>query len=97
MENTSAKTANVTILKNDIEFTFKTEVAPLLGICPRDLYEVDYIVSKDRHRFEQTFGSNVNYKPQEIICITYKKIFCMKQKKYSRLNYCIVYSQLQLR
>lgn len=81
MENTSAKTVNVTILKNDIEFTFKTEVTPLLGICQYNLYETHYIVSKDRHRFEQAFGSNVNYKPQEIIRITYKKNILYEAKK----------------
>lgn len=72
MNNTSAKTVNVTIFKNDIEFTFKTEISPLRRVY-EDSYNAYSIISKDRHRFEQTFGRYGDYKPQEILRITHGK------------------------
>lgn len=72
IKNTSAKTVSVTIFKNGIKFTFKTEVFPLCRTY-ENYYSTYYILSKDRQRFEQIFGSNVDYDPQEIIRITYKK------------------------
>lgn len=72
MNNTSAKTVNITILKNDIEFTFKAEVNYLRGF-PEDSYKPYNLISKDRKRFEQIFGILKGYKPQEILRITYGK------------------------
>lgn len=80
MNNTSAKTVNVTILKNDIEFTFKAEV-PYLRSFPEDSYKTYNLISKDRKRFEQAFGKYEDYKPQEIIRITYKKTILYEVKE----------------
>lgn len=67
------KTVNVTILKNDIEFTFKTNTDTLkysLYSCAYWSYD---IVKKDRKLFYKTFGKCTNYLAEEIQKITYSK------------------------
>lgn len=84
LQKPSAKTVNVTILKKGIEFTFKTEARHLQEDCV-DHYDTWFIVQADRCRFKKTFGLNADYKPQEIICITYKKIILYESKEQSEV------------
>lgn len=72
MKTTSAKTVKVTIHKDDVEFTFKTKTDDLCRDCIYN-YSTWDIIAADRHRFEQTFGRQANYKPQEILRITHGK------------------------
>ncbi len=72
MDATSAKTVNVTIRKNDIEFTFKTEASSLRGDCGSH-YNSWNLVAADRRKFEQLFGRSADYAPQEILRITYAR------------------------
>lgn len=67
---TAAKTVNVTIRKDGTEFTFKTKIDPLCCDC-RSYYDLWHIVAADRQKFEQLFGRNADYKPKEILRITY--------------------------
>lgn len=72
MRTTSAKTVNVTVLKEGVEFTFKTEATALRGDCT-SYYHTWNIVAADRKKFEQTFGRNADYRPAEILRITYAR------------------------
>lgn len=66
----NAKTVNVTILKNGVEFTFKTETGPLCSDCTSE-YSTWHIAAKDRKKFKELFGRHEEYRPEEIIRITY--------------------------
>ena len=70
MNNSSAKTVNVTINKDGEEFTFKTEAQELRRDCS-DHYYVWNMVAADRQKFKERFGKNTEYYPKEIVCITY--------------------------
>ena len=72
MRSTPAKTVNVTVLKEGVEFTFKTETATLRGDCT-SYYSTWQIVAADRKKFEQTFGRSADYRPGEILRITYAR------------------------
>ena len=72
MRATPAKTVNVTVLKEGVEFTFKTETATLRGDCT-SYYSTWQIVAADRKKFEQTFGRSAEYRPGEILRITYAR------------------------
>lgn len=72
MATTSAKTVNVTIRKNETEFTFKTEAFSLRGDCGSH-YNSWSIVAADRRKFEQLFGRSADYTPGEILRITYAR------------------------
>lgn len=72
MRTTEAKTVNVTICKEGIEFTFKTEAHALRGDCGRH-YNSWNIVSADRREFEQLFGRSAEYYPEEVVRITYSR------------------------
>ncbi|HCA28086.1 MAG TPA: hypothetical protein DEP23_00150 [Ruminococcaceae bacterium] len=65
-----AKTVNVTILKDNQEFTFKTE-ADTLTRDPGNHYSNWYIAAADRREFEKVFGRSADYTPDEITQITY--------------------------
>ena len=68
----SAKTVTVTVCKNGESFTFKTEADELRRDCT-DHYWTWHIAAADRRSFEERFGRNAEYSPQEITCITYGK------------------------
>lgn len=72
MRTTSAKTVNVTVVKEGVEFTFKTEAATLRGDCT-SYYSTWQIAAADRKKFEQTFGRNADYRPEDIRRITYAR------------------------
>lgn len=72
MRTTSAKTVNVTVKKEGVELTFKTEAATLRGDCT-SYYSTWQIAAADRKKFEQTFGRSANYTPEEILRITYAR------------------------
>lgn len=72
MAATSAKTVNVTIRKNETEFTFKTEAFSLRGDCGSH-YNSWSIVAADRRKFEELFGRSADYTPGEILRITYAR------------------------
>lgn len=72
MATTSAKTVNVTIHKNETEFTFKTEAFSLRGDCGSH-YNSWSIVAADRRKFEELFGRSADYTPEEILRITYAR------------------------
>ncbi len=71
MKNSTAKTVNVTIVKNGVEFTFKTDAHELRMDC-KSSYSTWDIIAADRRRFKDLFGPHTYY-PQEIIRITYGK------------------------
>jgi len=70
MEATPAKTVRVTICKDDVEFTFKTEATEFRRDCDRH-YWTHYIAAADRREFERLFGSNADYGPEDILRIEY--------------------------
>lgn len=72
MRTTSAKTVNVTIFKEGVEFTFKTEASALRGDCS-SYYHSWSMVAADRREFEGLYGKSAEYYPQEIIRITYAR------------------------
>ena len=72
MNNSSAKTVNVTINKDGEEFTFKTEAQELRRDCS-DHYHVWNMVAADRQKFKERFGKNTEYYPKEIVRITYAR------------------------
>lgn len=65
-----AKTVRVTILKNGVEFTFKTGVHLLCRDCAGG-YSTWDMEAPDRRKFEETFGRGAEYRPEEIARITY--------------------------
>jgi len=72
MALSSAKTVTVTIHKNDIDFTFKTEADPLRSDCKN--YYSDYrIVAADRREFQKLFGRSAEYGPADIVRIEYAR------------------------
>lgn len=72
MQPTSAKTVNVTIFKEGVEFTFKTEAQELRRDCT-SYYSSWNMVASDRREFENLYGRHAEYYPQEIIRITYAR------------------------
>ena len=70
VKESGAKTVNVTINKEDKEFTFKYESRTLT--CAHDSYYSSYnIKASDRREFENLFGRSADFYPNEITKITY--------------------------
>ena len=67
-----AKTVNVTICKDDVEFSFKAEAAQYRRDCG-SLYSDWNIVAADRREFERRFGRNGQYGPEDILRIEYAR------------------------
>lgn len=80
MTATTAKTVNVTVLKNGTEFTFKTEASDLRRDCGC-YYDTYPIVAADRRKFEKLFGRGEHYTPEEIVRITYGKAILYEAEK----------------
>lgn len=72
MNDTTAKTVNVTICKEGEEFTFKTEAKELRS-DPTTYYNIWSMASADRRKFWERFGNGAAYYPQEIVRITYAR------------------------
>ena len=75
-----AKTVHITILKNGVEFTFKTEAGPLCRDCT-DGYGTWQMEAPDRRKFEEAFGRNEEYRPEEIVRITYGRSVLYQREK----------------
>ena len=70
MNTSGAKTVNVTVRKDGKELTFKTETGDLRRDCTGG-YSHWHMIAADRRRFFECFGRNAEYKPEEILRITY--------------------------
>ena len=66
-----AKTVTVTICKDEIEFTFKTEAQEFRWDCT-STYSNWRIAATDRREFERLFGRS-SYRPEDILRITYAR------------------------
>ncbi len=67
VKDVEANMVQVTILKNGIEFSFKTKTADLRNHA--GFYDAAHISTKDRKAMRDLFGGTPNYTPQEIIQI----------------------------
>lgn len=76
VEKSGGKTVTVTICKEDENCTFKYEAA-YLKRDPNGYYPSWNIIASDRHKFEDMYGRNARFYPEEITQITYggKTIF----------------------
>ena len=70
MNASGAKTVNVTVRKDGQELTFKTETSDLRRDCTGS-YGTWHMAAADRRRFIERFGRNAEYRPEEILRITY--------------------------
>ena len=70
MNTSGAKTVNVTVRKDGKELTFKTETGDLRRDCTGG-YSHWHMIAADRRRFFECFGRNAEYRPEEILRITY--------------------------
>ena len=69
IQDSGAKTVNVTVQKDGQELTFKAAADSLTG-C-RNSYSRYHIPAQDRRAFERLFGRHADYTPEEITRITY--------------------------
>lgn len=79
MAVSSAKTVTVTIHKNDIDFTFKTEADSLRLDC-KNTYSDYRIVAADRREFQNLFGRSAEYGPEDIVRIEYSRSVLYKKE-----------------
>ena len=70
MNDTPAKTVRVTIRKDGVEFTFKTEADELRRDCV-SYYGIWRTQASDRREFERLFGRCSHYVPEDILRIEY--------------------------
>ena len=70
MSATTAKTVRVTICKDDVDFTFKTEADGFRRDCV-NRYWTHKIQAADRREFERLFGHSADYSPEDILRIEY--------------------------
>jgi hypothetical protein len=68
----SAKTVNVTISKDGVEFTFKAEANQFRSDCISN-YSNWNIAAADRREFETRFGRHAHYEPNDIVRIEYAR------------------------
>ena len=74
------KTVNVTIVKNGIKFTFKTDTETLQRRQYNNYYSTYAMPAKDRKKYEELFGDH-DYIADEIQKIKYKnKVIYQKEK-----------------
>lgn len=66
-----AKNVRVTILKNGVEFSFKTEASALKG--NQNYYSTYSMAAPDRRAFEERFGRGANYHAEDIMKIIYRE------------------------
>jgi len=72
MANTDCKTVNVTTAIEGKELTFKTEASPLRRDC-QSSYSSYNMPAQDKRRFEEAYGKYADYRPEDIVRITYGK------------------------
>lgn len=73
------KTVNVTIKKNEVEFTFKTGIRSLMVDQTDSYYSTYDIVAPDRASFEKIYGKHEGYTISDIEKVTYgKKVIYVK-------------------
>ena len=77
---TSAKTVNVTICKDDIDFTFKAEASQFRSDCTSH-YSDWNIVAADRKEFERIYGRSARYGPEDILRIEYARAVIYEAKE----------------
>lgn len=70
VQESGAKTVNVTINKEDKDFTFKYETRTLT-VAPSSYYSTYNMKASDRREFENLFGRSADFYPNEITKITY--------------------------
>lgn len=70
VKESEAKTVNVTINKDNKDFTFKYETRTLT-FAPDSYYSSYNMRASDRREFENLFGRNADFYPNEITQITY--------------------------
>lgn len=70
VQESGAKTVNVSINKEDKDFTFKYETRTLT-VAPSSYYSTYNMKASDRREFEDMFGRNADFYPNEITKITY--------------------------
>ena len=70
MRTTPAKTVRVTICKDDVDFSFKTEADEFRRDCGSH-YWTHNIAAADRREFERLFGRHADYGPEDILRIEY--------------------------
>ncbi len=73
------KTVNVTILRNDIELTFKYDAEQLRKDC-RGGYNTWYLTNNDRQRYYAAYGDCRDFTPNDIIKITYSRKVLYERK-----------------
>lgn len=69
IDNTSAKNVYVTINRNGVEFSFRTQTDYLFN---ESCYSSWYMQPSDKLKFRELFGKNDNYKAEEITDILYR-------------------------
>jgi len=72
VNSSTAKTVTVTICKDGVEFTFKTEAREFRRDC-NSTYGTWYIAAPDRRELERLFGRSADYRPEDILRITYAR------------------------
>ena len=72
MRSVDCKTVNVTTVIDGKELTFKTTAEELKADCGSH-YSGYNILAQDRHDFTATYGDHADYRPQDIVQITYGK------------------------
>lgn len=71
MKDLPVKTVKVTVNKEGIECSFKTEAEPLRR-APFKSYSTWNMLAADRRNFEAIYGRHADYKPEDIIHISYR-------------------------
>jgi len=72
MKDTDCKTVNVTTIIDGKEMTFKAEADTLRRDCKYN-YSSWNLPASDRRAFEEFYGRNTNYTPNNIVCIKHGK------------------------
>lgn len=76
----SAKTVTVTIRKDGVEFTFKTDAGEFRSDCTGHYREWN-IMAADRREFERLFGRSAHYGPEDILRIEYARSVLYENEK----------------
>lgn len=70
VKSVDAKTVNLTIKKDSTVFTFKYDASRLAQDCGNSYYTY-HMAASDRRLFKKQFGEHADFRPEEIVCITY--------------------------
>jgi hypothetical protein len=75
-----ARNVHVTIRKNGIDFTFRTNVEALRR-SSGERFNSWYIIAPDRQNFHHLFGEDSSYTIDEILCIEYARLVLYAQEE----------------